>query len=205
LLFLNNQTLIEMITFAPSIQPVMKKIVLTFALFFTVLTLANAQKFAYVDTQYILESLPEYKSAQQQLDRISIQWQKEIEAKFAEIDKMYTDFQAEAILLTDDMKRKREEEIIDKEKEAKELQKQRFGKGGDLLKKRQDLIKPVQDKIYNAIKEIATSKNYAVVFDKSSDLTMLFTNPKYDISDQILEDLGYTPGMQDDSGDDKKD
>jgi len=174
-----------MFIFAPSIQPVMKKIIFSFVLLFLAASVATAQKFAYLDTQYILENLPEYKSAQQQLDRISIQWQKEIEVKFAEIDKMYTDFQAESILLTDDMKRKREEEIIDKEKEAKELQKQRFGKGGDLLKRRQDLIKPVQDKIYNAIKEIATTKNYAVVFDKSSDLTMLFTNPKYDIRTQI--------------------
>jgi outer membrane protein len=165
---------------------------------FSVTTTLTAQKFAYVDTQYILENLPEYKSAQQQLDRISIQWQKEIEVKFGEIDKMYKDFQAESILLTDDMKKKREEEIIDREQAAKELQKQRFGKGGDLLKRRQDLVKPVQDKIYNAIKEIATAKNYGVVFDKSSDLTMLFTNPKYDISDQILENLGYTPGQKND-------
>jgi len=165
---------------------------------FSVTTTSTAQKFAYVDTQYILENLPEYKSAQQQLDRISIQWQKEIEVKFGEIDKMYKDFQAESILLTDDMKKKREEEIIDREQAAKELQKQRFGKGGDLLKRRQDLVKPVQDKIYNAIKEIATAKNYAVVFDKSSDLTMLFTNPKYDISDQILDNLGYAPGQKND-------
>jgi len=190
-----------MITFAPSIQPVMKKLILALLVFFAVSSSVSAQKFAYVDTQYILENLPEYKSAQQQLDRISIQWQKEIEVKFAEIDKMYKDFQAESILLTDDMKKKREEEIIDKEQAAKELQKQRFGKGGDLLKKRQDLIKPVQDKIYNAIKEIATTKNYAVVFDKSSDLTMLFTNPKYDISDQVLESLGFTPGQKGDDQD----
>jgi outer membrane protein len=190
-----------MFIFAPSIQPVMKKIIFSFVLLFLAASVATAQKFAYLDTQYILENLPEYKSAQQQLDRISIQWQKEIEVKFAEIDKMYTDFQAESILLTDDMKRKREEEIIDKEKEAKELQKQRFGKGGDLLKRRQDLIKPVQDKIYNAIKEIATTKNYAVVFDKSSDLTMLFTNPKYDISDNVLEAMGYTPSQNADDTD----
>jgi outer membrane protein len=179
----------------------MKKLILALLVFFAVSSSVSAQKFAYVDTQYILENLPEYKSAQQQLDRISIQWQKEIEVKFAEIDKMYKDFQAESILLTDDMKKKREEEIIDKEQGAKELQKQRFGKGGDLLKKRQDLIKPVQDKIYNSIKEIATTKNYAVVFDKSSDLTMLFTNPKYDISDQVLESLGFTPGQKGDEQD----
>lgn len=175
----------------------MKKILLSLLLPCLLVTGLSAQKFSYVDTQYILDNLPEYKSAQQQLDRMSVQWQKEIEAKFAEIDKMYRDFQAEAILLTDDMKKKREEEIIDKEKAAKELQKQRFGKDGDLLKKRQELIKPLQDKIYNAIKEIATAKNYAVVFDKSSDLTMLFTNPKYDISDQVLENMGFTPAKKD--------
>jgi len=174
----------------------MKRALLLIATFLLSYTGIQAQKFAYVDSQYILDNLPEYKSAQQQLDRISLQWQKEIEAKFAEIDKMYRDFQAEAILLTDEMKRKREEEIIDKEKAAKELQKQRFGKGGDLLKKRQELIKPIQDKVYNAIKDIATAKNYAVVFDKSSDLTMMYTNPKYDISDDVLDNLGFQPGKK---------
>lgn len=174
----------------------MKRALLLIATFLLSYTGIQAQKFAYVDSQYILDNLPEYKSAQQQLDRISLQWQKEIEAKFAEIDKMYRDFQAEAILLTDEMKRKREEEIIDKEKAAKELQKQRFGKGGDLLKKRQELIKPIQDKVYNAIKDIATAKNYAVVFDKSSDLTMMYTNPKYDISDDVLDSLGFQPGKK---------
>ena len=195
------QPKIKMFTFAPSNQRFMKKIIIALLMSCFAAVSVSAQKFAYVDTEYILDNLPEYKSAQQQLDRISLQWQKEIEAKFSEIDKMYNDFQAEAILLSDDMKKKREDEIVDKEKAAKELQKQRFGKGGDLLKRRQELIKPVQDKIYNAIKEIATTKNYAVVFDKSSDLTMLFTNPKYDISDQILESLGYSPAKGNDDSD----
>jgi outer membrane protein len=193
-----------MFSFAPLKKPAMKKFALSLIIALAITSAASAQKFAYVDTQYILENLPEYKSAQSQLDRISLQWQKEIELKFAEIDKMYKDFQAEAILLTDDMKKKREEEIIDREKTAKELQKQRFGKGGDLLKKRQELIKPLQDKIYNAIKEIAQTKNLGAVFDKSSDLTMLYTNSKYDISDQVLENLGFTPGNKntDDAGGD---
>jgi outer membrane protein len=193
-----------MFSFALLKKPAMKKFVCSILLAFAVISAASAQKFAYVDTQYILENMPEYKSAQSQLDRISLQWQKEIEAKFAEIDKMYKDFQAESILLTDDMKKKREEEIIDREKTAKELQKQRFGKGGDLLKKRQELIKPLQDKIYNAIKDIAQTKNLGAVFDKSSDLTMLYTNAKYDISDQILENLGFTPASKstDDAGGD---
>lgn len=193
-----------MFSFAPLKKPAMKKFAFSILLAIAVTSVASAQKFAYVDTQYILENLPEYKSAQSQLDRISLQWQKEIEVKFGEIDKMYKDFQAESILLTDDMKKKREEEIIDREKTAKELQKQRFGKGGDLLKKRQELIKPLQDKIYNAIKEIAQTKNLGAVFDKSSDLTMLYTNAKYDISDQVLENLGFTPASKnaDDAGGD---
>jgi outer membrane protein len=199
-----NQSFIEMCTFAARQFMVMKKTGLIILSFLLLTFSGIAQKFAYVDSQYILENLPEYKSAQQQLDRISIQWQKEIEAKFAEIDKMYKDFQAEAILLTDDMKSKREEEIIDKEKTAKELQKQRFGKGGDLLKKRQELVKPIQDKVYNSIKDIATTKNYAVVFDKSSDLTMLFTNPKFDISDDVLESLGFSPSKSSDNDDNNK-
>jgi outer membrane protein len=190
-----------MITFAASEKPVMKKLLIGLFAILAFTASVSAQKFGFVDSQYILENIPEYKSAQQQLDRISLQWQKEIEAKFAEIDKMYKDFQAEAILLSDDMKKKREEEIIDKEKAAKELQKQRFGKGGDLLKRRQELIKPIQDKVYNAIKEISTTKNYVAVFDKSSDLTILYTNPKFDISDAVLEEMGYTPSKQaDDDG-----
>jgi outer membrane protein len=189
-----------MITFAASEKPVMKKLLIGLFAILAFTASVSAQKFGFVDSQYILENIPEYKSAQQQLDRISLQWQKEIEAKFAEIDKMYKDFQAEAILLSDDMKKKREEEIIDKEKAAKELQKQRFGKGGDLLKRRQELIKPIQDKVYNAIKEISTTKNYVAVFDKSSDLTILYTNPKFDISDAVLEEMGYTPSKQADDG-----
>jgi outer membrane protein len=191
-----------MFTFAPSNLKPMKRLALVILLLLSAQTFVQAQKFAYVDSEYILDNMPEYKSAQQQLDRISVQWQKEIEAKFAEIDRMYKDFQAEAVLLTDEMKKKREEEIIEKEKAAKELQKQRFGKDGDLLKKRQELIKPLQDKIYNAIKELATLKNYAVVFDKSSDLTMLFTNPKYDVSDEVLENMGFTPGKNNSDDDD---
>ena len=155
---------------------------------------AHAQKYAYVDTQYILENISEYKAAQQQLDQISINWQKEIEAKYAVIDKLYKDYQAEQILLTEEMKRKREAEITTKEKEVKEFQKQKFGYDGELFKKKQELVKPLQDKIYNAVKKMATEQSYAVIFDKSSDLIMLYTNPKYDKSDDILLSMGYKAG-----------
>lgn len=157
-------------------------------------TSAFAQKYCYVNTEYILENIPEYKSAQQQLDQISIQWQKEIEARYTVIDKLYKDYQADQILLTEDMRKKREAEIVAKEKEVKDLQKQRFGVDGDLFKKKQEIVKPIQDKIYNAIKKMATDQSYAVVFDKSSGLTMLYANPKYDKSDEILLHMGYKAG-----------
>jgi outer membrane protein len=159
-----------------------------------------AQKYCYVDTQYILDNITEYKAAQQQLDQLSVNWQKDIEAKYAFIDKLYKDFQAEQILLTDEMKKKRENEIVQKEKEVKEFQKQKFGFEGELFKKKQELVKPIQDKIYNAIKKMATDQSYAVVFDKSSDLIMLYANPKYDKSDDILNALGYKTGDKDAGG-----
>ncbi len=181
----------------------MKKVILivSAALVFT-LNVATAQKFAYIDTQYILDNIPDYKTAQQTLDQISIGWQKEIEAKYAVIDKLYKDYQAEQILLTDDMRKKREAEIMEKEKEVKELQKAKFGYEGELFKKKQELVKPIQDKIYNAVKKLATDQSLAVVFDKSSDLTILYSNPKYDKSDEVLTALGFKPGSK--SGTDPK-
>jgi outer membrane protein len=179
----------------------MKKLTLLLTLaVLTSATLVQAQKYCYVDTQYILDNITEYKAAQQQLDQLSVTWQKEIEAKYAHIDKLYKDFQAEQILLTEEMKRKRENEIIAKEKEAKEFQKQKFGFEGELFKKKQELVKPIQDKIYNAIKKMATDQSYAVVFDKSSDLIMLYANPRYDKSDDILNALGYKVGDKDSGG-----
>ncbi|MBL4752413.1 MAG: OmpH family outer membrane protein [Flavobacteriales bacterium] len=150
-----------------------------------------AQKFAYVDTKYILDNITEYKAAQAELDKISVEWQKEIEAQYAEIDKLYKSFQAEQILLSTEMKRKREDEIIRKEKEAKNLQKKRFGVDGDLYKKRQELIKPIQDKVYAAIKEVATTGNYALILDKAGDLNILYSDPKYDKSEEVLNKMGY--------------
>lgn len=174
----------------------MKKTALTILIALASMLQADAQKFCYVNTEYILENIPEYKSAMQQLDQISIQWQKEIEAKYAHIDKLYKDYQAEQILLTEEMRKKREQEIVNREKEAKDLQKQRFGFEGDLFKKKQELVKPIQDKIYNAIKKMAADQSYAVVFDKSSDLIMLYASPKYDKSDEILLQLGYKAGTK---------
>ncbi len=169
----------------------MKKIILIIGIVLAVNFAASAQKFAYVDSEYILGQIPEYKTAQAELDKISVGWQKEIEAKYAEIDKMYKAYQAEQILLTEDMKKKREGDIVAKEKEAKELQKQRFGVDGELFKKRQELVKPIQDKVYTAVKSIAEKGTYSIMFDKSSDLTMLYVSPKLDKSDAVLELMGY--------------
>lgn len=162
-----------------------------------------AQKYAFVDTQYILDNISEYKAAQQQLDQLSVAWQKEIETRYTAIDKLYKDYQAEQILLTDDMKRKREVEITAKEKEVKDFQKAKFGYEGELFKKKQELIKPIQDKIYNAVKKLATDQSYAVIFDKSSDLIMLYSNPKYDKSDDILTAMGYKAGTKAQGSDSK--
>jgi outer membrane protein len=178
----------------------MKKLFLTLGIVLATSIASIAQKFAYVDTEYILGQIPEYKAAQAELDKTSVQWQKEIEAKYAEIDKMYKAYQAEQILLTDDMKKKREADIIAKEKEAKDLQKQRFGVDGELFKKRQELVKPIQDKVYNAIKAVAEKGAYSVIFDKSSDLTMLYTSSKLDKSDDVLAQLGYKGGSGSNTG-----
>lgn len=154
-------------------------------------TSGYAQKFAYVDTQYILENVPEYNSAQTRIDALTVEWQKEIEAKFAEIENLYRTYQNEAMLLPEEMKRKREEEIVNKEREVKELQQKRFGQNGDLFKKREELIKPIQEKIYTALEEVATDGNYAVIFDKSGSVSMLYTNPRFDISEEVLTKMGY--------------
>jgi len=174
----------------------MKKLVL-FLTFILVASIGSyAQKFAFVDTDYILSQIPEYKAAQAELDKISVQWQKEIEAKYAEIDKMYKAYQAEEILLTEDLKKKRQNDIYAKEKDAKDLQKQRFGVDGELFKKRQELVKPIQDKVYNAVKVVAEKGSYSIIFDKASDMTMLYTNSKLDKSDAVLEQLGYKAGAK---------
>ncbi len=171
----------------------MKRIIVLFFVCFASIGL-QAQKFAFIDTEYILSNIPEYKEAQKELDGLSEQWQKQVESKYNEIDKMYKDFQAEEILLTEKMKNKRREEIVIKEEEAREFQKSKFGVDGELFKKRKELIKPIQEKIYKAVRETANVGKYSIIFDKSSNLTMVYTNPKYDKSDDILRRMGYKPG-----------
>lgn len=154
--------------------------------------MAQAQKYAFIDSEYILQNVPEYQDAQNQLDDLSERWQKKIEAKFAEIDELYKKYQADAVLLPADMKKKREDEIVNLEKAVKQFQQEKFGQDGELFNKRQELIKPIQDKIYNALEDIAKSNNYSFIFDKASGTSIMYANPKYDISDDVLDELGYS-------------
>ncbi|MBO7132607.1 MAG: OmpH family outer membrane protein [Bacteroidales bacterium] len=152
---------------------------------------AFGQKYAYVDTEYILNNIPVYESAKTQLEDLTKEWKKEIDAKKAAIDQMYQNYQSERILLTEELRAKREDEIMKKEQELKQLQQKYFGESGMLYKKREELIKPIQDDIYNAIKEIATEGNFAVIFDTANNLNMLYTDPRHDKSDEVLRKLGY--------------
>lgn len=156
---------------------------------------ATAQKYAVVNTDYVLKSIPDYASAQKRLDRYVADWQKELSDKMAELDAMRADYEQESYLLPENLKKRRQADIKDKEQEIRTLQQQRFGAGGDLDKRRAELLKPVQDRVYNAIERIANEKNYAFVFDRAGTATVLFASKKYDISDEVLEALGYKPGQ----------
>src|SRR5919112_2661729 len=167
----------------------MKKLAL---LSFTILlsVFAFAQRYAIVDTKYILDKMPDYKQAQTKLDQFSEQWQREIDDKQGALDKMYKDYEAEQVMLSEELKKKREDELFVREKEVRELQRQRFGFEGDLFRKRQELVKPVQDKVYNAIQKIAVARLYDFILDKSEGITVIFADPKLDKSEDILRELG---------------
>lgn len=168
----------------------MKKIALLAALFCVGYISVQAQRYAVIDTRYILDKIPEYKSAESKLQQVSAQWQNEIDNLSAVLDKMYKDYDAEQFMLSDDLKKKREDELYNKEKELRELQKKRFGYEGDLFKERQKLIKPIQDRVYNAVQKLAVAKAYDFVLDKSEGITVIFADPKLDKSDDILRELG---------------
>lgn len=151
--------------------------------------LSYAQRYAVIDSKYILEKLPEYKEAQRKLDQFSEQWQQEIDRKSAELDKMYKEYDAEQVMLSDDLKKKREDELFNREKELRDLQKKRYGYEGDIFKKRQELIKPIQDKVYNAVQKLAVAKLYDFILDKSEGITVIFADPKLDRSEDVLREL----------------
>lgn len=171
----------------------MKNIFITLALMF-VFTVANAQKFGYVDTDYILMHVPEYAEAQSELNKFSADWQAEIETKYETVQRLQEAYDAEKVLLTEEMKKKREAEIQKRRQEAMEMQKQKFGVGGELFNKREELIKPIQDQIYDAIKDVANSKGLMVIFDKAKQSNILYSNPKHDVSDNVIKKMGLKPG-----------
>ena len=170
----------------------MKKIFLLVALFLMVSATSFGQKYAYIDSEYILSNMPEYTEAQAELDRIAVEWQKEIEAQFKKIDSMYKKYQVEAITLPETMKQKRENAIIAAEAAAKDLQKKRFGKDGDLFKKREELVKPIQDRVFTAIEEYAKERGFAFVFDTAGSMTIVYADAKWDINDQVMQRLGIS-------------
>jgi outer membrane protein len=168
----------------------MKKIlIIAYCLLFIAVS-SNAQRYAIIDSKYILEKIPEYKEAQKKLDQFSEQWQQEIDQKQAITDKMIKEYDAEQVMLSDELKKKREDELFNKEKELRDLQKKRFGFEGDLFKKRQELIKPIQDKVYNAVQKLAIDKQFDFILDKSEGITVIFADPKLDRSDDVLRNLG---------------
>ncbi|MEI6265279.1 MAG: OmpH family outer membrane protein [Sphingobacteriia bacterium] len=169
----------------------MKKTVLFLFVLSLISLGANAQqRYAIIDTKYILSKIPEYKDADKKLQLVGEQWQKEIDDKQLALDKMYKNYEAEQFMLTEDLKKKREDELFVKEKEVRDLQKKRFGYEGDLFKERQKLVKPIQDKVYNAIQKIAVARFYDFVLDKSEGITVIFADPKLDKSDEVLREMG---------------
>ena len=170
----------------------MKKILFTLIIALGSVLGASAQKFALVDMDYILSSIPHYEMANEQLNQISQRWQKEVEAVAKEAETMYKNYQGDMVFLTDDQKKKKEEEIVAKEKEAAELRQKYFGPDGELYKKRQSLMKPIQDDVYNAVKKVAEERGYQCIFDRASSADIIFASPRIDVSNEVLEKLGYS-------------
>jgi len=167
----------------------MKKLAILASIMVLAITV-QAQRYAIIDTRYILDKMQEYTQAQKQLEDIAADWQKDIDSKQAALDKMYKDYEAEQVMLSDDLRKKREDQLFVKEKELRDLQRQRFGFEGDLFKKRQELIKPIQDKVFNAVQKLSVARGYDFVLDKSEGITIIFADPKLDKSEDVLKELG---------------
>lgn len=172
----------------------MKRIVIIAVLLIFTTIGAYAQRFAYVDSDYILKHIPEYNSSQKQLDALSAQWQKEVDIKFTGIEALFKAYQADQVLLSEEMRKRRENEIIEKEKEAKEFQRLKFGFEGELFQVRTKLIKPIQDRVSKAIQAVAEAQQLDMIFDKNSEITLLYASPRLDKSNDVIIRLGYKPG-----------
>ena len=173
----------------------MKKLIVTTLLVFVMSIGAFAQRFAYVDSDYILKHIPEYNAAQKQLDALSTQWQKQVDDRFSDIEKMYKTYQSDQVLLTEEMRKRRENEIIEKEKVAKEFQRVKFGFEGELFQQRSRLIKPIQDKVAKAVQAVADAQQLDMIFDKNSEIMLLYASPRLDKSNDVVTRLGYKPGV----------
>ena len=184
-LSLNNRVLFLMI----HNTIIMKKIFLV-ACLVSLAAFAQAQRYAIIDTKYILDKMPDYKLAQKNIDDVAANWQKEIDALQQELDKMYKDYEAEQVMLTEELRKKREDQLFVKEKTLRDLQRKRFGFEGDLFKRRQELIKPIQDKVYNAVQKLAVQRGYDFILDKSEGITVIFADPKLEKSEDVLRELG---------------
>ncbi len=167
-----------------------KKILFVVVFLFSCAFAGWAQRYAIIDTKYILEKIPEYKNANAQLEETAEVWQKEIDLIQSELDKMYRQLDAEKAMLTPELLKKREDEIYNKEKQVRDLQRKRFGYEGDYFRKKQELVKPIQDKVYNAVQKLATERMYDFILDKSEGITVIFADPKLDKSDDVLKILG---------------
>ena len=154
-------------------------------------SLLFAQKFAFVDIDYVLKKIPAYESAQDQLDQVSQKWQQEVDSKMDEVKTLYKNYQNDIVFISAEMKVKRENEIVTKEDEAKALRKKYFGPEGELFKKRESLMKPIQDEVYNAVREVAEEGSYGVIYDKSSQMNVIYASSALDVSDKVVEKLGY--------------
>ncbi len=170
----------------------MKKFFLTLIMLAGIAIAGQAQKFALIDMEYILKNIPAYERAAEQLNQISKKWQSEVETLANEAEKLYKNYQSEAVYLSEEQKTQKEQEIVDKEKEVVELKQKYFGPEGELFKKRESLIKPIQDEIYNAVKEVSENKGYSLVIDRASDMSIIFASPKIDISNEVLTKMGYS-------------
>lgn len=169
----------------------MKKIILVAAICVMTALAGRAQKFAMVDMEYILKNVPAYEMANEQLNQLSLRWQKELEKAANDAQTAYKNYQNEKVFLTDEMQKKREEDIVAKEKAAAELRNKYFGPEGELYKRRQNLMKPIQDDVYNAIKKVAEERGYQAIFDRASSADVVFASPRIDVSREVLAKLGY--------------
>ncbi|GGH26277.1 OmpH family outer membrane protein [Sphingobacterium alkalisoli] len=174
----------------------MKKILVVLAFLTLGATASFAQRLAYVDSEYILKHIPEYASAQKHLDDLSVQWQEEVDKQYGEIERLYKAYQNDQVLLNDDMRKRREDEIVNKEKAVKDFQREKFGYEGELYEQRVRLVKPIQDRVAKAIQDIANAQGLDIILDKGSEVTFLFANPKLDKSNDIITKLGFKPDAQ---------